>query len=55
MVPSEMNDGRLIEMMGGFGMGFGGIFWIVLLALVIWTVTSLAMSFCQAFADSLIM
>jgi len=35
-----MDDGRLIEMMGGFGMGFGGIFWIVLLALVIWAVTS---------------
>ena len=27
-------------MMGGFGMGFGGIFWIVFLALVIWAVTS---------------
>ena len=35
-----MNDGRLTEMMGGFGMGFGAIFWIVLLALVIWAVTS---------------
>ena len=40
MDPSEMNDGRLTEMMGGFGMGFGAIFWIVLLALVIWAVTS---------------
>jgi len=27
-------------MMGGFGMGFGGIFWIILLGVVVWAVVS---------------